>query len=89
MVGKLRLTRKQFAKFSKTFANLSTNLVNNLPTPTNLFGIDSINTYYAKLNLQNKTKFSLQPITRSIILKIIEDIDPSKAVGIDNIGGGF
>ena len=68
------LTKKEIVKFSKMFfANLSTNLVNNLPT-TNLFGIDSVNNYYAPLNLENKTKFSLQPINISIILKFIEKI---------------
>ena len=47
------------------------------------------NKYYAALNVEKKTKFSLQPINRNIILKMIEDIDPSKSVGIDNIEGRF
>ena len=65
-----------FEIFKDFFENVSTNLVNNLPTPSNLFRIDSINKYYAPLNLENKTTFFLQPINKSIVLKIIEDIDP-------------
>ena len=49
----------QFAKiFNDFFANLSTNLLKELPMPTNLFGIDSVQKYYSRLNLQNKQFFS-------------------------------
>ena len=39
--------------FKDFFANLSSNLVKNLPSPTNTFGMDSIQNYYSHLNLQN------------------------------------
>ena len=53
--------------------------------PTNLFGIDSVQKYYSNLNLQNK-QFSLQPTTKEVILKLLQEINSVKAVGIDNIG---
>ena len=52
--------------FKDFFANLATNLVNNLPIPTNVLGIESINRYYANLNLQNQN-FSLHSTTRDVI----------------------
>ena len=74
--------------FKDFFANLSANLLKNLPTPTNKFGADSIQRYYRNLNLQDK-HFSLQPTTTEVVSKLLEEINPSKAVGIDNIGGKF
>ena len=50
------------------FATLSRNLVNGLPTSTNVFGIDSVNAYYTNLNVQNKS-FHLQSTSYEIILK--------------------
>ena len=73
--------------FKDFFANLSTNLLKELPKPTNLFGIDSLQKYYSHLN-QNK-QFSLQPTTREVILKLLQEINSAEAVGIGNIGGKF
>ena len=33
--------------------------------------------------------FSLQATNHDVVLKLLEEINPSKAVGIDNIGGKF
>ena len=74
--------------FKDSFANLSTNLLKELPKPTNLFGTDSVQKYYSHLNLQNK-QFSLQPTTKEVILKLLQEINSAKAVGIDNIGCKF
>ena len=74
--------------FKESLANPSTNLVNNLPTPTNIFGIDGVNTYYSNLNLRSKS-FHLTPTSFEIVLKLLEEINPAKAVGIDKIGGRF
>ena len=70
------------------FSNLATNLVKKLPTPTGIYGMISVERYYSQLNLQNRN-FSLNPTTNSVVLKLLEDINPTKAVGIDNIGGKF
>ena len=88
--GEIRFDSKSICKiFKDFFANLSTNLLKDLPAPTNLFGIDSVKKYYShNINLQNNF-FSLQPTTKEVIQKLLEELNSAKAVGIDNIGGKF
>ena len=74
--------------FKDFFANLAKNLVDNLPAPTGLFGIDSVTTYYGNLNLPAE-KFHLKPTSHEIVLKLLEDINPAKSIGIDKIEGRF
>ena len=74
--------------FKIFFETLSTNLVNKLPTPTNIFGPDSVRAYYSDLNIDNQ-EFRLQPTNHEAILKLIEGINPAKSAGIDKIGGRF
>ena len=74
--------------FKDFFESLSTNLVNSLPNPTNKFGIIKVREYYSKLNLENNC-FQLQPTTYEVVLNLLEEINPSKAAGIDKIGGRF
>ena len=74
--------------FKDFFANLATDLLKKLQAPTNLFGMNSVQKYYSHLNLQNK-QFSIKPTTNEVILNLLEQINPGKAVGIDNIGGKF
>jgi len=74
--------------FKNFFGNLAKELLNKLPTPTNRFGTDSINTYYNHLNIRNKN-FSFKFTTEQIVLKLLQDIEPSKSAGIDNINGKF
>ncbi len=50
--------------------------------------MDSVGRYYSHLNLKNR-HFSLKATTSTVVLKLLEEINPSKAVGIDNIGGKF
>ena len=87
--GKIVFDTKSICEiFKMFFANLSSNLVKNLPTPTSIFGMDSVQNYYSHLNLQNKL-FVLEPTSKEVVLKLLEEINPSKAVGIDNISGKF
>ena len=74
--------------FKEFFANLAKNLVDNLPVSTGLFGIDSVTAFYSNLNLQAE-KFHLKPTSHEIVLKLLEDINPAKSIGIDKIGGRF
>ena len=50
--------------------------------------MDSVRVYYSGLNLQNQN-FHLQPTTQKVVLKLIEEINPAKAAGIDKIGERF
>ena len=69
-------------------ANLSPNLVNGLPTPTNMFGIDSVNISYSNLNKISKS-FHLTSTSFEIVLNLLQEINTAKAAGIDKIGGRF
>ena len=55
-------------------------------SPPNKFGKETIKTYYQLLNLGRKA-FSLQAATTSAVQKLLEDINPSKSVGLDNLTG--
>ena len=74
--------------FRTYFGNLAQNLLNKLPTPTNVFGIDSVHKYYEQLNIKDK-QFSLRTTSNAVVLKLLDDIEPSKAVGLDDINGQF
>ena len=81
---KLNLIPKQYVEYLKIFfASLATNLVKNLPLPTHNFGESTTH-----LNIHNKN-FSLKATNHEVVLKMLEEINPSKAMGIDNIGGKF
>ena len=87
--GELKLDSKSNCKIFKDFFEThSTNLVNNLPSVTNDFDIKKVQQYYSNLSLENKN-FCLQPTTYEVVLKLLGEINPSKAAGMDKIGGKF
>ena len=62
-------------------------LLQKLPPPPNKYGIDSVKNFYKNLNIT--TKFQLKPTTEDIVLKLLKNIDISKAAGVDNLPGRF
>ena len=74
--------------FTNFYANLSMNLVRQLPLPTNMFGTNSVKEYYRHLNLENKN-INFTKTTEGMVLALLQKIDPSKAVGLNNLGGRF
>ena len=58
-----------------------------LPPPPSKYGIDSVKNFYKDLNIT--TKFQLKPTTEDIVLKLLKNIDFSKAAGSDNLPGRF
>ena len=75
-------------KFKDFFANLAANLLKELPNPKNKYNIDSTNAYYKHLKLQHNN-FRFNPTNKTVILKFLEEINPNKAPGIDNLSGRF
>ena len=55
--------------FKSFFENLVQELVKKLPSPTNVFGTDSIDNYYKNLDIQ-KQAFSLKPTTQCFSRKM-------------------
>ena len=84
--GKPSLDDKTKAEiFKDFFSNLASDLVKRLnPSPHRL---DSMRKYYQHLNLTEP--FSLLPTSTDYVLKLLEEINPSKATGLDNIAGKF
>ena len=74
--------------FMKFFANLASDLVKKLPAPPNKFGMNTVKAYYKKYNL-HRDAFSFSATTNDNILKLLKNINPSKAAGLDNIAGRF
>ena len=72
--------------FSKI--SLADDLLKKLPNPKNKFNMDSVKSYYEKLGLKDKY-FSFSRIDEEIILKLLEETNPSKAAGIDGLVGKF
>ena len=74
--------------FMDFFSNLAENLVSVLHTPPGKFGIESVKVYYEKYNL-DVNDFTLSPTTEQTILKMLNNINPCKAAGLDNLSGKF
>ena len=62
-------------------------LLQKLPPPTQKYDIDSVKNFYKNLNIT--TKFQLKPTTEDIVLKLLKNIDISKAAGVDNLPERF
>ena len=66
---------------------MAENLVWKLPNPSNKYGVLPVAQYYSHLRLTKN--FELLPTEKDYILKILRDIDTSKAAGIDRLPGRF
>ena len=73
--------------FKDFFCNLAKNLVSKLPSPSKKFSTSSLHSYYKTSNELNASKLIFNQISSEVILDILENIDPGKAAGIDNISG--
>ena len=73
--------------FQVFFTNMAKTLLQKLPLPPNKYGINSVKNFYKNLNIT--TKFQLKPTTEDIVLKLLKNIDISKAAGVDNLPGRF
>ena len=87
--GILSFDHKANAEIFKDFySNLASDLVKKLPNPPNKFGTGTVREYYKNLNLEEKS-FAFEPTTHAVVLKLLEDLNPSKSAGLDNIAGKF
>ena len=71
--------------FKDFFSNLASNLVKKLKRSPHR--LDNVHKYYQHLNLLEP--FALAPTSLETVLKLLEEINPSKATGLDNIAGRF
>ena len=74
--------------FRDFYSNLSSDLLKKLLSPPNKFGKEAVKKYYENINVGGKS-FSLRPTTQASVLKLLEEVNPSKSAGIDNLAGKF
>ena len=74
--------------FKDFFSNLANNLFLKLPEAPKRFGKESLSLYYDKFNLHSKN-FNFCSVSKEPVLKIIQNLDLSKASGIDTISVRF
>ena len=75
--------------FKKFYSNLAENLVSKLSTDPNRFDIYFLKTFYKKKAKLPSSKFTLGQVSKEYILDILQNLEPNKAAGIDNISGKF
>ena len=71
--------------FEDFFSNLASDLVKKLKPSSHR--LDEVRKYYQHMNLSDS--FSLFPTSSENVIKLLEEINPSKATGLDNIAGRF
>ena len=87
--GTLSFDSKTNAEIFRDFySNLASDLLKELPSPSNKFRKEAVKKYYENINLDRKS-FSFRPTTQASVLKLLEEVNPSKSVGIDNLSGTF
>ena len=82
----LQFSEKKNAKTFKDFyRNLAADLVNGLPAAKNIFGINYVKSYCSALNIPSDDSFKLESMNKQEVFKILSNVDPEKACGIDEI----
>ena len=74
--------------FKNFYSKLASDLVEKLPTAKNIFGENSVEKYYSAMNMTSNS-FKFRNAKCKEIYKILINIDPYKAYGIDRILGMF
>ena len=70
------------------YSKLASDLIEKLPTAKNIFRENSVKKYYSAMNITSSS-FKFRNAKREEIYKILINIDPNKAHGIDEIPGRF
>ena len=87
--GSLSFDSKTNAEIFKDFySNLASDLLKKLPSSPNKFGQETVKKYYKNINSDGKS-FSFRPTTPASVLKLLQEINPAKSAGIDNMAGKF
>ena len=96
-ISKICLKENHFTKFydkqnantfKKFYSKLASDLVEKLPTAKNIFREKAVKKYYSAMNIPSNS-FKFRNAKREEIYKILINIDPNKAYGIDEIPGRF
>ena len=84
----LTFDKRTIAKiFKDFFSNLAESLLIKLPNAPNKYNIESVFQYYSKFIIEKP--FHLSITSEEEVFKMMQNIDISKAAGIDNLSGKF
>ena len=75
--------------FKEFYCNLAGDLLKKLPPPSNKFGITLVRNFYQTMLDQLPFKFKFSNVTEDLVFKLLNDMNPDKAAGIDNLSGKF
>ena len=73
--------------FKDLFSNLTESFIIKLPNAPNMYNLESVFQYYSKFIIEKP--FHLSDASEEEVFKIMQNIDNSKAAGIDNLSGQF
>ena len=73
--------------FKDFFSNLAESFLANIPDPPNKYNLDSVFLYYS--NFAIPALFYIKSTSKEKVFKIMENIEISKASGIDKLPGRF
>ena len=86
---KISFGEKTNNNFKNLYANVSLNLIKKIPHSPNEFNLDSVLAYSERfLNTENQ-KFIFSLTLMDEVLKLLKDINPEKAAGMDNFSRRF
>ena len=74
--------------FKHFYLKLASDLVEKLPTAKNIFGENFVEKYYSAMNIPSNS-FKSRNAKREEIYKMLINVDPNNAYGIDDIPGRF
>ena len=75
--------------FKEFYCNLAGDLLKKLPPPSNKFGVTSVRNFYQTILDQLPFKFKFSNLTEDLVFKLLNNMNPEKAAGIDNLSGKF
>ena len=75
--------------FQKLYSNLGSNLVNKFLAAVIKFDLHSAEVYYKNILQLQENKFTFQTFESSSVLKLLANVEVSKAAGMDNMYGRF
>ena len=79
---------KNYSISKSFFSNLDQNLVSKLPPSPNVFTKSKVASYYDDIKFKD-LNFEFSETSPEKIINISKGLNPSKAVGIDNLSGKF
>ena len=82
------ITQVQSPKiFKNVFSNLARSLLIKLPNPPDKYNLLSVIKYYSSFTISDN--FCLSNTSEKKVLKIMTNVESSKAAGVDNFPAGF